>query len=469
MKRYCQMKFVLEIPYFFRKAKRYLLCLTATIVVFSCVKDRNFETPEIVCLDAIQANTTFRKLKELYVDQTIQIQEDLILEAYVISSDEAGNFFSELYVQDRPENPTDGFQIEIDVRDSHLFFPVGAKIYIKLKGMYLGKSKGLYKIGGVFSSFGNLSVGRLPASAINQHLLVSCDQRVYITPTTVSLAESLDPHVGTLISLNTMEVLQKELGFSFALKGEETKRTLVDCNDNVIGLLNSGYSDFQSHILPHGSGSIKGVLVKEQHAYLLIIRDEADIDFVNQRCEDLVDVFTTTSLFISELADPNNNSGARFLELFNSSTEPLKLKGWQLHRYTNNNIEISSTIDFSEIRIEAESTLVISPNAVEFELVYGFAPDIVAGANSPADSNGDDNLVLVDPFGTVIDTFGNIGEDGSGTNHEFENGRAVRNLVIQRANATYNFDEWQIYNDTGASETTNLPQNAPDDFTPGIR
>jgi hypothetical protein len=113
--------------------------------------------------------------------------------------------------------------------------------------------------------------------------------------------------------------------------------------------------------------------------------------------------------------------------------------------------------------------LVFSPNATEFVSVYGFSPDVETGSNSPADSNGDDNIVLKDPFGTTIDIFGLIGEDGSGTNHEFEDGKAERNENIVRGNPVFTFGEWTIYNDTGGSETLNLPQNAPEDFSPGIR
>lgn len=119
--------------------------------------------------------------------------------------------------------------------------------------------------------------------------------------------------------------------------------------------------------------------------------------------------------------------------------------------------------------IKVQNTLVISQNAAEFKTVYGFTPDLGVGTNSPADSNGDDNLELVDPFGTIIDVFGIVGEDGSGTDHEFEDGRAVRNPDVLQANSTFTFSEWTIYNDTGGSGTTNLPQIAPDDFTPGVR
>ncbi len=119
--------------------------------------------------------------------------------------------------------------------------------------------------------------------------------------------------------------------------------------------------------------------------------------------------------------------------------------------------------------IKVQNTLVISQNAAEFETVYGFNLDLGVGINSPADSNGDDNLELVDPFGTIIDVFGIVGEDGSGTDHGFEDGRAVRNPDVFQANSTFTFSEWMIYNDTGGSGTTNLPQIAPDDFTPGQR
>ena len=113
--------------------------------------------------------------------------------------------------------------------------------------------------------------------------------------------------------------------------------------------------------------------------------------------------------------------------------------------------------------------MVISPNATEFEIVYGFRADISVGTNTPADSNGDDNLQLIDPFKNVIDTFGRIGEDGSGTDHEFEDGRAVRLPEVLTANPNFNAAEWQIFNDTGDSGTINQPQIAPSDFSPGIR
>ena len=435
----------------------------------SCVNDRNFDSPKNRCDIDLAVNASYAKVKGLYVNETFQIQEDLTIEGYVVSSDEAGNFFSVLHFQDSPIAPMEGFQVEIDVRDAHLFYPIGSKIFIKLKGLYLGKSNDVYKIGGVFTSFGNISVGRLPASIVDEHIFRSCDDIENIVPTRVSIDSLNKNQTNTLVQLERVEMLQEELGLPFALQGEETERTLIDCNDNEIVLLNSGFADFSAEVLPEGSGSVTAILLRENDEYQLAVRDLSDFDFSQERCEDVIDEFTSTAIFISELADPDNNSGARFVELYNSSSESLSLKGWTLRRYTNASTEISSTLHLSEYVIEAESTFVISPNASEFEIIYGFAPDLGVGTGGPADSNGDDNLELVDPFGTIIDIFGVVGEDGSGTDHEFEDGRAVRNPGITEGNASFTSSEWIIYNDTGDSGTINRPQIAPIDFTPGAR
>ena len=445
------------------------MLVLALAVLCGCVKDQNFDTPKKSCDLDVEVNATYADVKGLYVDGTVQIQSDLIIEGYVVSSDEAGNFFSSLHFQNDPDNPTEGFQLDFEVRDSHLFYPVGSKIYLKLKGLYLGKQQDVYKLGGVFPSFGNLSVGRLPANIVPRHLYVACAEQVSITPVEVGIDGLEESMVNTLVEFKNVEIIDDELGLSYAEVQEETERTLIDCSDNELVLLNSGYSDFQSNILPEGNGSIKGVLHKDKNGYKLVIRNLDDIDFQDERCVEVIDEFTSNSVFISELADPDNNSGARFVELFNASEDVLSLNGWTLNRYTNDNTEISSTIVLSGYEIGPESTFLISPNALEFETVYGFAPDMAVGTNSPADSNGDDNLQLVDPFGTVIDSFGIVGEDGSGTDHEFEDGRALRKPEILLANPSYTFSEWFIYNDTGAAETTNQPQNAPDDFTPGAR
>lgn len=454
--------------YFKDKCSGVCVLLLGLLVLSACIKDKNFDAPAPDCSSVPDPNISLSELKALYVDKTVQIQEDWIVEGYIVSSDRAGNFFGTMYIQDSPTNPAGGLQLEIDLRDAHLFYELGSRILIKTKGLYLGKSNDMYTMGSAFNVFGNLSVGRLPAPNVKEHFVTPCNAGVVLEPLITTLGDLNDSMLGTLVRLEEVEIADDEVGLPYALKEEETIRTLINCNDEQLQLLNSGYSDFQSTLLPQGNGTITGVLVKDSKDYQLVVRDTTDLQFTGIRCEDVVDEFTSTKLFITELADPDNNTAARFVELYNADEEPLSLKGWALRRYTNSNTDVSSAIDLSGYVIEGQSTFVISPNASGFEAVYGFAPNLGVSTNGPADSNGDDNLELVDPYGAIIDVFGVVGEDGSGTNHEFEDGKAMRNKAIEQANPVFTFSEWTIYNDSGDEGTINSPQNAPEDFTPGV-
>lgn len=457
---------IITMGYYKDKFSGLYMLLLGLFVLSACIKDKNFDAPVPDCSSVPNPNISLSELKALYVDKTVQLQEDWIVQGYIVSSDRAGNFFGALYIQDSPTNPAGGLQLEIDLRDAHLFYEVGSRILIKTKGLYLGKSNGMYTMGSAFNVFGNLSVGRLPALKVKQHFVTPCNAGVDIEPLPITLGDLNDSLLGTLVRLEEVEIVGDEVGLPYALKEQETIRTLVNCDGEELQLLNSGYSDFQSATMPQGNGTITGVLVRVSKEYQLVVRDTSDLQFTGIRCEDVVDEFTSTKLFISELADPDNNTAARFVELYNADEEPLSLKGWVLRRYTNANTEVSSTIDLSGYIIEGQSTFVVSPNANSFEAVYGFPPDLGVSINGPADSNGDDNLELVDPFGAIIDVFGVVGEDGSGTNHEFEDGKAVRNKDIEQANPVFTFSEWKIYNDSGGEGTINSPQNAPEDFSP---
>ena len=67
---------------------------------------------------------------------------------------------------------------------------------------------------------------------------------------------------------------------------------------------------------------------------------------------------------------------------------------------------------------------------------------------------------------TIVDMFGVPGEDGSGTAHEFENGRAERKASVTSGKATWDASEWTVDNDS-ANPGGAGPVNAPGGFDPG--
>ena len=92
-------------------------------VISSCVNDDDYNTPNLTVQEPdipVNSITTFRAIKSRYEQAVndgsptviIDLDEELYIEGYVISSDKAGNFFEELIIQ----NKIDGSDPEEDPR-----------------------------------------------------------------------------------------------------------------------------------------------------------------------------------------------------------------------------------------------------------------------------------------------------------------------------------------------------------------
>ncbi|WP_405206197.1 T9SS type A sorting domain-containing protein [Aquimarina sp. LLG6339-5] len=177
-------------------------------------------------------------------------------------------------------------------------------------------------------------------------------------------------------------------------------------------------------------------------------------------------------IIITELADPDNNASARYVEIHNVSASDVDLTDWELRRWTNGNADPqNSGIDLTPIgTLSAGGFAIIAANGTEFQTVFGFAPDINAGTGGAADSNGDDQIAIFDAADTTIDIFGVVGEDGSGTCHEYEDGRAERAASVTASASSFDESEWNVWADssvTGCTNHTQAAQDAPGIFDPG--
>ena len=177
-------------------------------------------------------------------------------------------------------------------------------------------------------------------------------------------------------------------------------------------------------------------------------------------CSNLV---IAQGLMITEITDPQNSSDAgRYVEIYNPSTDDIDLStGYALQRWTNGNADPQSAVALTGT-IAAGGFYVVCNDAAEFLVTYGMEASQDIGGGGPADSNGDDNIALLGPDGSIIDMFGVAGEDGTGTGHEFEDGRAERACGAV-ASATWIEADWNIDNDSGGGDGN---QYAPEGFDP---
>ena len=144
------------------------------------------------------------------------------------------------------------------------------------------------------------------------------------------------------------------------------------------------------------------------------------------------------TLIISEVTDPGDVANAKYVELYNATDADIDLSTWQIRRYANGNT--SSTNASLAGTLASGETYVVANNETDFTTQYGFAPDQSSSAIS---GNGDDVYELFDGT-SVIDIYGEVGVDGTGTAWEYENSRAVRVATVGSANTTWTASEWTI-------------------------
>ena len=386
-------------------------------------------------------NATFVSLSEvrnMFLDTSVDLHQNIKIRAVITSdSSELNITETNAFIQD------DTGAIALRFSSAH-GLKFGDEVELSLLGTTVEKYKGL------------LQLNHIPTANI-----LSSKPGFLPSPKEITLDQALSGDFESLV------VRIENVQFMDVNKTFSGENKITDCVNslNVYVRYQSKFSGFK---VSSNNGAITGIMTAYEVPQLYL-RKSYDVTFY----EDYVDCSsvgaTDFPLFISEIADPDNNSGARFIELYNPSDTTQSMNGWQLIRYTNSNTTSTKNIQLTGLSIGAHSTFVISPNASEFLNIYGFEPDLAVSTGGPADSNGDDTIVLVNPAGEVVDILGLIGEDGSGTSHEFEDGRALRNINVHSGNPIFILTEWILWNDTGASGTVKEPQNAPEDYSPGIR
>ena len=272
-----------------------IFILSLTVFLTSCVQDDEYSTPDLQgkC-QTLTPTKTIAEVKKAYENNSATITDDIIIEGYVSSSDESGNVYKTIYLQNAPENPTQGLVVSVDAVSTYTSYPQGSKVYIKLKGLAFGKYGGVLQVG-----YNNLdpvtnttTFGRIPEKLVGNHLVRSCDPKAKIVPKVITLSQlssSIDPLIGALVQVNNAEFPVNLLCNVYAPNGTTVNRQLVDPTkttpENKRVVRNSGYASFASDQLPSGNGTFIGILSKFNSDYQFFINRVSDLNMKGARLD----------------------------------------------------------------------------------------------------------------------------------------------------------------------------------------
>ena len=253
----------------------------------SCVQDDDYATPPIEC-NLPSPNITLADLVSkatagsIKLDANGAVADDLIVQAYVISSDETGNFYKTISLQDKVENPTTGIQIEIDGSNLYNQYPLGAQVQINLKGLVVASDRGVMKIGSVDPTY---AVGRIASAVVATYMVKTCEPVQAIKPKVfTSLADALKPaNLNTLVTVEGVQFSEPEVDKTYGVQNTTVNRVIVDKKGKETDLRNSGYATWYGDALPKGSGAITMVVSRYNSTYQVFIRDTKDVKFDQAR------------------------------------------------------------------------------------------------------------------------------------------------------------------------------------------
>lgn len=272
-----------------------IFILSLTVFLTSCVQDDEYSTPDLQgkC-QTLTPTKTIAEVKTAYANNTATITDDIIIEGYVSSSDESGNVYKTIYLQDAPENPSQGLVVSVDAVSTYTSYPQGSKVYIKLKGLAFGKYGNVLQVGynNLDPVTNTITFGRIPEKLVGNHLVRSCDPKAKIVPKVITLSQlssSIDPLIGALVQVNNAEFPVNLLCNVYAPNGTSVDRQIVDPTRNTPAttrvVRNSGYATFASEQLPSGNGTFVGVLSRYNSTYQFYINRVSDLNMKGPRLD----------------------------------------------------------------------------------------------------------------------------------------------------------------------------------------
>ena len=327
-----------------------LLILTISLgILSSCVNSDDYSTPEnslttyeLKATTTVEAVNTAANVAAATAKPIFEYTADDIIEAYVTSNDEGGTFYKSISFQTIPTDGSSpiGFSVPINVTTLYgKGFTPGRKVFIKLKGLYIGKVFGSLQIGSLFEG----NVGRISEFEWKNHLFPSAtkvSEDSFVR--TLTLADAYtDANQNTLIELNMVQFADGSINrtyYDVDSGGGATNHLLTSTTGGTQRIIRfSSFAPFTGKQVPTGSGKIRGILSKFNTDFQFVVRYESDIKLTNPRADvnpPIVGNATTFSSILNEPFNGYNSNQTNFPKYINDAF--VGNRYWQLKSFGSN-------------------------------------------------------------------------------------------------------------------------------------
>lgn len=271
----------------------YIIALLTGVFAFSSCQNKDWDVPEGIPYgnNSLEAGTTItiaelqtRYANTISSDNYKQITEDLWLRCVVNGNDYGDNLYKQLSVQDE----TGGIIIGINGSDQGAMMPVGQKLLINLKDLYIGGYGNQAQIGGLY----NGGLGRMELSDWKQHVRLIMDNSSEALAFGTMKVDTLDfdasktmaQQAGRVVRLSGVTISREGTPIiapddgSVSLVSNCVNRTLSGGNaGSKCVLRTSTYATFKGVAIPEGTVELYGIATIYRGTWQILARTESDL------------------------------------------------------------------------------------------------------------------------------------------------------------------------------------------------
>ncbi len=250
---------------------RFVLRAVWVLLVVGCYD--NAGEPSVGPPSVPPATTTLAELRRLYAGSPFRVEGDVVVRGRVTSSDEAGNFYRTLMLEE------EGAAVELlaGIDGLHNIYPPGCEVTLSLRGLALGERYGVLQVGRLPEAGSSYETDYIGSRAALDNHLFRGECSGPPAPAVLTLGELTPSMAGRLVRIDGLRYLPDSL--------EEGTwsgyRRFVDDEGGSIRTYTRSYASFADEPIPTGEVLLVGILQYTSRSdttvnYLLKLRDAED-------------------------------------------------------------------------------------------------------------------------------------------------------------------------------------------------
>ncbi len=281
----------------------YLFLIALFFIVGSINCERHFDEPPEYSGPRVKANISITEIKRLHIPNNFEkINEDLIIEGIVTANDRTDNFYKSIVIQDS----TAGITVRLDGFSLFNIYPIGRKIFIRLKGLWLGDYGGMIQLGAGVNRSNPQFPELIPIpQPLFDRVIVKGDLNQNVLPIKLKIQDLNDSLQSMLVTLTQVEFDHSDTAkpYADAVNRQTIAHTLRTCGIGSVYVRTSGFAKFATALTTRGHGDITGIYSVFRTQKQLLLRDTSDVQMNGLRCTATGPKQIYTEDFSTQIAD----------------------------------------------------------------------------------------------------------------------------------------------------------------------